>query len=144
VKIENKRVKFDYQVVDTIEVGIVLLGTEVKSVKLGRVNLAGARVVERGGEMWVVGMTIDKYPHGGRLEENEPQRTRKLLLKKRERIGLEVKSRSEGLTMVPRAVYNKGGLIKLEVALVRGKKKFEKREVLKARAIEKKLRQFTS
>lgn len=128
----NKKVKFDYEVVESFEAGIELTGAEVKSVREGGVSLAGARVVFKDGEVFVVGMSIPKYKFDSN-PDYDPLRTRKILLHRSEMVSLGTKMRSAGLTCVPVKLYNKGSLIKLQVALVRGKKKFEKRAVLKKR-----------
>jgi SsrA-binding protein len=140
VRIENKKAKFDYQVVEAFEVGLVLTGAEVKSLRNGGGNLGGSRVVVGEGGMWVVGMNIAKYSFSSD-SEYDPQRRRKLLVKKAEVVAIEMKRRSAGLTLIPLAVYNKGRYLKMGVGLVRGKKKYEKREVLKRRDVEKGLRE---
>lgn len=133
MRIRNKKVLRDYEVVEKIEAGVVLSGAEVKSVKAGQVNLAGGRVVIGGDEVWMTGVNIARYKYDGREEEYDTTRKRKLLIKKEERIFLEGKSRSGGLTLMPLSMYNKGKLIKVEIGLVRGKKIFEKREEIKKR-----------
>lgn len=138
MKVVNKKALFDYEVVESYEVGVVLTGAEVKSTKTGQVSLTGSRVVNLGGEMWVIGMNIPQYKNSS-LDEYDPARRRKLLLKREEIVAIESKRQSAGLTVVPLAVYNKGSLIKLEIGLVRGKKKYEKREVLKKRTEERQL-----
>lgn len=138
MRVENRKVKFDYQVVEEFEAGIILTGAEVKSIKAGQVNLEGARVVEREGRLLVVGMNVPKYQFSGEIEY-DPGRTRELLLHRREVTAIASKRQSAGLTLVPVAVYNKGDLIKLSIGLVRGKKKFEKREEVKKRMEERDL-----
>jgi SsrA-binding protein len=140
VRIENKKAKFDYQVVESFEAGMVLTGAEVASIRGGGANLTGSRVVLVDNEMWVVGMNIQKYAHSTD-SDYEPQRRRKLLVKKAQVVAIEMKRRSAGLTMVPLRVYNKLRFLKMEVGLVRGKKKYEKREILKKRDTEKGLRE---
>lgn len=131
----NKKAIFDYEVVERIEVGLVLTGAEVKSIRGGSVNLQGARAVVMNDGLWVVGMHVQKYAYA--TDDNyDPTRRKKLLLKKSELIAIEAKRLSAGLTLIPISVYNKGSLIKLELGLVRGKKKFEKREILKKRTEE--------
>lgn len=133
MRVSNKKVLRDYEVVEKIEAGVVLSGAEVKSVKMGQVNLAGGRVVIGGDEVWLTGVSIARYKYDGSEEEHDTTRKRKLLIKKEERLMLETKSRSGGLTLTPLSMYNKGKLIKVEIGLVRGKKKFEKREEIKKR-----------
>lgn len=130
--VENKKAKFDYEIVESLEVGVQLTGSEVKSIKTGGASMTGARVVIADREAFLVGMQIQKY----RFDSNPEyvvDRTRKVLIKRSELISLGTKMKSAGLTLVPIKLYNKGSLIKLEIALVRGKKKFEKRELIKKR-----------
>lgn len=141
VRIENKKARFNYEVIASYEAGIVLTGAEVKSVRLGQVSLTGSRIMTVDNELWVVGMNIAKYVYT--TDDNyDSMRRKKLLLKKEEINTIEAKRRLAGLTMVPLAVYNKGSLIKMEVGLVRGKKKYEKREIVKKRDIERGLREI--
>lgn len=139
MKIRNKKVFRDYEVVEKIEAGVVLSGAEVKSVKMGQVNLSGGRVMMERDEVWMTGVNIARYRHDGSEEEYDTTRKRKLLIKKEERMFLEGKSRSGGLTLMPLSMYNKGKLIKVEIGLVRGKKVFEKREKLKKRTEKREL-----
>lgn len=147
MKVVNKRALRDYRVLETLEVGIVLTGAEVKSAKQGAVSLAGARVVirEDGGDLsvdgaWVVGMTISPYKYAVG-EEYDSIRSRKLLLKKKELIRIKSRMKERGLTIVPLACYTKGSFIKLEIALVAGKKQYEKRAEERKREVERKLEQ---
>jgi SsrA-binding protein len=132
MRVENKKARFDYEVVDTFEAGIILTGAEVKSVKKGQVNLTGARVIEKEGKFWVVGMSIPKYQFTTD-PDYDPGRIRELLLHKREISSIGAKKEAGGLTLVALSTYNKGDLIKLSIGLVRGKKKYEKREQQKKR-----------
>ena len=134
--VENKKARFDYEVIESFEAGIVLTGAEVKSVRSGGANFAGSRVLIKEDGAYLVGLNIQKYKFDNR-EEHEPARTRKLLLHKREMFTIQTKMKSAGLTLVPMKLYNKGSLVKVEVVLVRGKKKFEKREILKKREVDK-------
>ena len=138
MRIENRKAKFDYQVVESLEAGIVLSGAEVKAIKSGQVNLEGARVIEKDGRLVVIGMQVLEYKFSHQ-EGYDPLRTKELLLKKGELLNLASKRMSSGLTLIPLSVYNKGALIKLELGLVRGKKKYEKREEMKKKAINKEL-----
>ncbi len=138
MRVENKKAKFDYEVVETVEAGLVLTGAEVKSIKEGQVNLTGARVIERDGRLFVVGMNIPKYRFSSD-PDYDPDRIRELLLRKQEVIQIASKKAAGGLTLVALAVYNKGDLIKLSIGLVRGKKKYEKREKVKRRVEERAL-----
>lgn len=139
MKVRNKKVFRDYEVVEKIEAGIMLSGAEVKSVKMGQVSLAGGRVMMEGNEVWMTGVNIARYRYDGSEEEYDTTRKRKLLIKKNERLLFESKSRSGGLTLMPLSMYNKGKLIKVEIGLVRGKKVFEKREKLKKRTEKREL-----
>ena len=138
MRIENKRVRFEYQVVETFEAGLILTGAEVKSIKSGQLNLTGARVIEKDGRLWVVGMNIPKYQHATD-PDYDPGRIRELLFRKTEIASILAKKQAAGLTLMALAVYNKGDLIKLSVGLVRGKKKYEKREQVKKRVEERAL-----
>ncbi len=129
---ENKKARFDYQIVESFEAGVVLSGSEVKSVRAGSASLTGARVIFKDDGAYVLGMTVPKYKFDS-SEEYDPLKTRKILLHKGEIVSLSTKMKSAGLTLVPVKLYNKGSLIKLEIALVRGKKKYEKRELIKKR-----------
>jgi SsrA-binding protein len=129
----HRRAKFDYEILDTIEAGIVLLGTEVKSVRAGQAKLEGGRVIVRGGEVFLVGITIPPFQRKNTDDSYEADRPRKLLLSKKEIDLLEEKSGQAGLTVVPIKLYNAGRNVKLEIAVVRGKKKTDKRESIKAR-----------
>jgi len=133
MRLVNKKAKRDYEVIEAMEAGVVLTGGEVKSLRTGQGNLLGSRVVIRDDEVWVNGLSIPKYKFADNKDVYEADRPKKLLIKRQEKRHLEVKAKSGGLTMVPLAVYNKAGLIKVEIGLVRGKKKYEKREVLKKR-----------
>jgi SsrA-binding protein len=130
---KNKKGLHNYQIIEEFEAGIVLTGQEVKSVKNGHINLAGSYVRIKGGEVWLVGAQIPKYKHAGELPDYDPQRTRKLLLKNKEIKYLAGKSQEKGLTLIPVSVYTKRSKIKLGIGLARGKKKQDKREIIKKR-----------
>lgn len=133
VLLENRKVFFDYEVLETFEAGLELLGWEVKSLKNKRGNVAGSRAIIRGGEIFLVGLDIPPYQPSNMPKEFEKERTIKLLLKKKEINHLEGKLSQKGLTIVPLKLYTKNGKIKTDLALVKGKKKFEKRESIKKR-----------
>ena len=137
--LENKKVFFDYEILDTYEAGLSLMGTEVKSLKAKHGKIIGARVVIRGGEAYMIGMEIPPYQPLNAPKEYDPARTRRLLLHKKEISYLTGKAEERGLTIVPTRVYTKSNLLKVEIALVRGKKKFEKREKIKKRDTEREL-----
>lgn len=138
---KNKRAFYDYEILEKFEAGIVLTGQEVKSAKAGHINLTGSYVIIRGGEALLVGAQIAPYKFAGRLLNYDPQRTRKLLLKKKELSYLAGKSQEGRLTILPLSVYTKArGKIKVEIGVGRGKKQFEKREVIKKRETEREVR----
>lgn len=124
-----------------MSVGIKLLGFEVKSLKNSKGSLDSSYVTIRGGEAFLIGMFIPPYQEKNTIKEYDPYRNRKLLLNKKEIAELEMKEKTTNLTIVPISVYNKGNILKLEIALVKGKKKFDKREDLKKRESDKRLRQ---
>ena len=137
---ENKRALFNYQVLEKFKAGIVLQGQEVKSVKNGRLNLRGSFVVLRGEEVFLIGANIPPYQPKNTPKDYNPQRSRKLLLKKAEIRHLIGKAKQKGLTMVPLRVYTQKGKIKIEFGIARGKKKFDKREKIKKREVEREIR----
>ena len=131
--IENKKARLNYEILDEYEAGIELLGHEVKSVRGGQGKLEGSHVVIRGGEAYIVGMHIPPYQPSNTPAGYDPARTRRLLLTKRELGALSNQESQKGLTIVPLRVYNKGRNLKVLVAVARGRKKYDKREVLKKR-----------
>lgn len=133
----NRRAKFDYELLEKFEAGLVLQGTEVKSIKLGRASLAGAYVVVKGEELWLLGANVPPYQPKNTPADYEPERSRKLLLKKAEIKTLFGKAKQKGLTLVPISLYNKRGRIKLSFAVAKGKKKQDKREQIKKRDFER-------
>ena len=137
VYVRNDKAHFDYDLLEKFEAGLQLLGLEVKSLKLGRAQLQGSHVIIRGGEAFWVGGMIHPYQPANTPADYDPSRTRKLLLNKKEIAHLQVKSQAEGLTIIPLSVYNKERAIKFEIALARGRKKFDKRQVLKKRVAER-------
>ena len=137
--LENKKAHFNYEILEAYEAGLQLLGLEVKSLKSRNGNISGARVLISGDEAFVVGMDIPPYQSNNTPKEYERQRTRKILLHKKEIASLAGKGEERGLTIVPIKVYIKNGRIKMEIAVVRGKKKFEKREKIKKRDIEREI-----
>jgi len=131
--ISNKKAHFNYEILETVEAGLVLFGYEVKAIRLGRGKLEGGHVVIRGKEAFLVGISISHYQEANAPKSYDPERTRKLLLSKKELAHLEERGEQAGLTLVPLKLYNNGRNIKLEVAVARGKKKQDKRESIKAR-----------
>lgn len=129
----HKKARFDYEILDTYEAGIVLTGQEVKSVRNKQARLEGAFVLVRGGETFIVGLKIPPYQPKNTPASYDSEQTRKLLLSKKEIAEIDQKTNTEKLTAVPLKLYNAGRKIKLEIAVVRGKKKHDKRETLKER-----------
>jgi len=134
---ENKKAYFNYQILEKFEAGIVLLGHEVKSIKLGRIILAGSYVVLKDGEAYLINAGIPPYQPKNIPQEYDPSRQRKLLLKKKEIKYLIGKTRQKGLTLVPLKMYIKKRKVKLEFGVAKGKKKVDKRELIKKREIQK-------
>ena len=137
--LENKKAYFNYEILEKYEAGLELKGFEVKSLKSKRGNIMGARVIIRGNEAHIVGMDIPPYQPKTTPPDYEPQRTRKLLLHKKEISRLAGKAEERGLTVIPTKVYTTHCRIKIEIAVVRGKKRFEKREKIKKRDIEREI-----
>lgn len=129
--VENKKAGLNYEFLEAYESGIELLGGEVKSLKGKQGSLEGARVIIRGEEAYLVGAFIPPYQPANIIGEYDPYRTRRLLLKKKELSELAERGEQRGLTIIPLSVYNKGRFLKLKISVVRGKKKFDKREDLK-------------
>ncbi len=128
----NKKAKFDYFIEDTYEAGMVLLGTEVKSLRLGRVNLKDSYARIKKGEVFVHQMHIGDYPFAS-YENHDPLRKRKLLLHNYEIKKLYGKANEKGFSLVPRKLYFKGGKAKVSIALVKGKRQYDKRHAIKSR-----------
>jgi SsrA-binding protein len=129
----NRRARFDYEIQDTFEAGLQLVGTEVKSLRDGKANIAESYVSPEKGEVWLINSDIPVYSHGNR-NNHEPRRPRKLLLHKKEMNKLAGAVQREGLTIVPlRLFFNARGLVKLQIGLAKGKKTVDKRETKKER-----------
>ncbi len=134
INIQNKRARFDFEILDKYTAGIVLAGTEIKSLRLGKASLSQSfcEFNDRS-ELFVINMQIDEYRHGGHFN-HKPKAERKLLLQKRELKKLQKEVTTSGLTIVPLNLYiNDKGLAKLNIALARGKKQYDKRETIKER-----------
>ena len=138
--VQHKKARLDYEIIEEYEAGIELLGLEVKSLRAGQAKLEGSHVVVRGGEAYVVGMVISPYQPANTPTEYDPNRTRKLLLTKKEIADIASQEGQKGLTVVPLSVYNKKGKLKMRVAVARGRKKYDKRAVLKKRDTEREMR----
>ena len=142
VLVKNKKAFLDYEIKEKLEAGIVLTGQEVKSAKKGQISLKGAYIsIQPNGETFLLNAYISPYQPANTPSTYCPDRPRKLLLNKKEIIGLIGKTKQEGLTLTPLKLYTRKGKIKVEIALTRGRKKFDKREKLKKREIDKKIRQ---
>ncbi len=131
----NPRAYYDYEILETIEAGVVLEGHEVKAIKTGKVSIKGSYVKIFNEEPFLVGAVISPYQPANTPKSYDPQRSRKLLLSKKEISKLIGLSQSQGLTLVPLKFYSKKGLIKLLVGVARGKKKYDKRETIKKKDI---------
>lgn len=130
---ENRRARREYEVLERLEVGLVLTGSEVKSLRNGKANIAEAYVRFDDGEAWLVEAHVPQYPQAGPHNNHEPKRSRKLLLKRSEIDRLSRKVAEKGLSIVPLHLYFKGSWVKLEIGLGRGRKLHDKREMLKER-----------
>lgn len=140
ILVDYKKARFNYEILETYEAGIELVGSEVKSLKKGQGSLDGSHVIVRGGEAYIVGMLVPPYQENNQPAGYDSRRNRKLLLTKKDIRLLADKEGGNGLTIVPISIYNKGPLIKVSVAIVRGKKKFDKRETTKKRETDREVR----
>jgi SsrA-binding protein len=137
---ENRKARFDYEILEKYEAGIELLGTEVKSVRGGKMSLEGSFAIVRGGECFLINANIPPYQPKNAPTDYDPLRNRKLLLTKKENTALSGSEKNKSLTIVPISVYNKNRKIKVEIALVKGKKKYDKRETIKKRETNREMR----
>ena len=135
---ENRKARHDYTVLETIECGIVLTGTEVKSVRHGEVSLSGSYGAVLKGELWLVGADIAAYRFGNRFN-HEPKSMRKLLVHAKELRDLQLKTEAKGLTLIPLKVFLKNGRIKVDLGVCRGKQLHDKRDALKKKAMRRDL-----
>ncbi len=135
----NRKAGFDYEILETYEAGIILFGHEVKAIKTGHLSLAGAYVVIRGNEAFLINAHIPPYQPKNTPPDYDPNRSRKLLMHKSEIASLIGKTRQKGLTLAPLKVYTKRDKLKLEFALARGKKKFDKRTKIIERETKRKI-----
>ena len=138
MEILNRKVNFDYEIVDTFEAGIVLTGTEIKSIRLGKCNLKDSYAIIKNNEIFILNMHISQYEQGNRFNHEET-RTRKLLMHKKEILKLRDKLEIEGFTLVPIKLYFKGSKAKLLIGLAKGKKNYDKRESIKKKDIERQI-----
>lgn len=138
--VENRKAKFDYEILEKYEAGIELLGLETKSIRNGRASLEGAFCIVRGGEIFLINARIEPYQPKNTPENYEPTRNRKLLLTKKEIQEIAGSEKNKSLTVVPISMYNKGRKIKVSIAIVKGKKKADKRETIKKRETDREIR----
>jgi SsrA-binding protein len=136
---ENRKAFHDYHILDTWETGVVLLGTEVKSIREGRVNLRDSFARIERGEVWLYNVNISAYSHRG-YADHEPLRQRKLLMHRDEIRKLIGKTTEKGMTLVPLRMYFKSGRVKVALGLAKGKKDYDKRETIKRREVERETR----
>ena len=137
--LRNDKIGFDYTILETIEAGLELLGTEVKSLRAGQGSLKGARVVARGGEAYLVSATIPAWQVANAPNSYDPVRTRRLLLSKKQIAQVASAEGQDGLTIVPISVYSSGRNLKLSIGIARGKKKADKRQDIKKRDDERRI-----
>ncbi len=137
---ENRYARHEYHILETFEAGIILSGAEVKSAKAGQINLRGSYVNVRDNSAWIINLHIAPYQKANQPPGYNPTRTRKLLLQKHEIDSLIGKSKAQGQTVIPLSVYSKRGLVKVELALARGKKLHDKRATIKKRESERDIR----
>ncbi len=130
--VRNRKARFQYEIVDTYEAGIVLKGSEVKSLRAGKVNISDSYATEMGGEFWLLNLHISAYDHAS-VDPHDPLRKRKLLLHRRQIQRLTAKVKEQGLTLVPIRLYFREGKAKVELGLGRGKKKYDKRDAIAKR-----------
>lgn len=136
---QNKKARHDYSIVDTVEAGLVLTGTEIKSVRAARINLKDGYAQIKKGEAWLVNVHIAPYDEGN-IWNQDPTRTRKLLLRKKQIAQLEGEVKGTGMTLVPLKVYIKDGFAKVLIGLAKGKHDYDKRESIKRREQERELK----
>ena len=136
--VTNRKAYHNYHIGDSIEAGIALTGTEIKSIRNGRVSLGDAYVKPEGGELWLLNAHIARY-EAGSYSSHEPTRPRKLLLHRKQISSLSSEVAEKGLTLVPTRLYLKGSIAKVEVALAKGKKLYDKREAIARRDVEREI-----
>jgi SsrA-binding protein len=139
IEIRNKKAAYEYYLVEEYSAGIMLTGTEIKSIRLGKANIAEAYCAFQGEELFIKNMNISEYDYGT-YNNHEPRRDRKLLLKSRELSKLKIKLNERGFTLIPVLLFiNDKGLAKLNIALARGKKLYDKRETIKSKDVQRDL-----
>jgi len=136
----NRKAQHDYHILEKVEAGVVLTGTEIKAIRDGRVNLRDAYARPERGEMWLVGAHIGPYAAAGRFNQHEPRRRRKLLLHRKQIFELGREVEEKGLTLVPLRLYLKAGRAKVELALARGRRQYDRRQAIARREAEREMR----
>jgi SsrA-binding protein len=137
---QNKKARFDYEILETFEAGLVLFGHEVKSARGGHVSLKGSYISFRGDGLYLISSLISLYKYAGQVKDYDPNRERKLLVSKKEFGYLAGKRQEKGLTLVPIKLYTKHSFLKLEFGLARGKTQYDKRESIKKRDLDRQIR----
>lgn len=138
MEVINRKANYDYEIIDTYEAGVVLTGTEIKSIRLGRITLKDSYAIIKNNEIFLLNVHISSYEQGNRFNHDE-LRTRKLLLHKKEVIKLKEKIDKEGFTIIPLKLYFVKGKVKILLGLAKGKKNYDKREAIKKKDIERQI-----
>ena len=141
MEIINRKARFDYEIEDEYEAGIVLTGTEIKSIRNGKANIKDSYAIIRNNELYLLNAHISQYEEGNRFNHEET-RTRKLLMHKREILKLKDKIEKEGYTLIPLKMYFKGSNLKVLIGLAKGKKNYDKREAIKKRDTEREIQKM--
>lgn len=137
--VEHKKARLEYEILEEFEAGLELFGHEVKALRIHQGKLEGSHVIVRGGEAYIIGMVVSPYQPANTPKEYDPNRSRKLLLTRKEIALLAQFEGQKGLTIVPLSVYNKGSVLKVRIAVARGRKKYDKRAVLKERDVKRQI-----
>ena len=141
MEILNRKARFDYEIEDTLEVGIVLTGTEIKSVREGNANIKDSYAIIRNDELYLLNSNISEYTNGNRFNHEET-RTRKLLAHKKEILKLKNKLELQGYTLIPLKMYFKNGKLKVQLGIAKGKKNYNKKETIKNRDLEREAQKY--
>ena len=141
IEIQNRKAKFDYEIIDTYEAGIVLTGTEIKSIRQGRANLKDSYCIIRDNQIYIINMHISAYDYGN-IFNHEETRTRKLLMHKKEIKKIKNSLELNGFTVVPLKLYFKGSLAKILIGVAKGKHTYDKRDAIKKRDQERELKKY--
>lgn len=139
--VENKKLHLSYEIKDKLEAGIELAGNEVKSIRSSQAQIDGAKIIIRGGEAYVVGMSVSPYQNSEKEKKSKNDRTRRLLLKKSEILKLATES-EKGLSLLPVKIYDNHGLLKLEIGIAKRKNKSDKRETIKLKEFKREKKSF--